>query len=72
MDINTIRGLATVVALFAFVSVVLWAYSGRRKSDFDEAASLPFVEDQDDHTTKDQSTDNGHSNKKASPKRGVA
>ena len=45
MDINTLRGLATVFALFAFVGVCLWAYSARRKSDFDAAANLPFADD---------------------------
>ena len=71
MDINTIRGLATLIALVAFVSVVLWAYSGRRKSDFDEAASLPFADDPDTDTPKAPSGNNGYSDKKTSPERGV-
>lgn len=45
MDINTLRGLATLVALIAFLLVTLWAYSSKRKSDFNEAASLPFADD---------------------------
>ena len=48
MDINTLRGLATVFALIAFISVCLWAYSSKRKSSFDEAANLPFADDADD------------------------
>lgn len=47
MDINTLRGLATVFALIAFVGVCLWAYSGKRKKDFDAAANLPFADDDD-------------------------
>lgn len=44
MDINTFRSLATVLALIAFVSIVVWAYSSRRKKDFDEAANIPFAD----------------------------
>ena len=51
MDINTVRGLATLVALIAFIAMIVWAYSGKRKNDFDEAASLPFAEnDLDAHS----------------------
>ncbi|MBC9250518.1 cytochrome oxidase [Pseudomonas alcaligenes] len=45
MDIGTIRGIGTVVVFIAFIGVVLWAYSGRRKDSFDEAANLPFADD---------------------------
>lgn len=44
-DINTMRGLATVFAMIAFLSVVWWAYSGRQKERFDEAANIPFQDD---------------------------
>jgi cytochrome c oxidase cbb3-type subunit 4 len=33
------------VVFIAFISVVLWAYSSKRKSNFDEAANLPFADD---------------------------
>ncbi|MDE1463933.1 cbb3-type cytochrome oxidase subunit 3 [Spartinivicinus poritis] len=45
MDINTFRGLATIFAMVAFVGICLWAYSYRRKKDFDEAANLPFADE---------------------------
>ncbi|MEO4048301.1 cbb3-type cytochrome c oxidase subunit 3 [Pseudomonas sp. CAU 1711] len=45
MDIGTIRGIGTVVVFIAFIGVVLWAYSSKRKSSFDEAANLPFADD---------------------------
>lgn len=45
MDINTLRGIATLLVMIAFISVCLWAYSSKRKTDFDEAANLPFVDD---------------------------
>ncbi|WP_163834127.1 cbb3-type cytochrome oxidase subunit 3 [Spartinivicinus ruber] len=45
MDINTFRGLATIFAMVAFIGICLWAYSHRRKKDFDEAANLPFADE---------------------------
>ena len=45
MDIGTLRGLGTLLVLIAFVSVTLWAYSGRNKARFDEAANLPFADE---------------------------
>jgi cytochrome c oxidase cbb3-type subunit 4 len=35
----------TVVVLIFFVSVVIWAYSSKRKQTFDEAARLPLEDD---------------------------
>ena len=46
MDINTFRGLATLFALIAFIGICLWAYSSRRKKDFDDAANLPFADEE--------------------------
>jgi len=45
MDINTIRSLVTVMSFAAFLGIVFWAWSAKRKSAFDEAARLPFDED---------------------------
>jgi cytochrome c oxidase cbb3-type subunit 4 len=45
MDLNTIRSIMTVVAFAMFVGVVWWAYSGRNKQAFAEAANLPFADD---------------------------
>lgn len=47
MDIDTLRGLATIFAMVAFLGICFWAYSKRRKKDFDEAANLPFADDED-------------------------
>ena len=44
MDIGTIRGLMTLAMLLAFVAIVFWAYSKRRKAEFKEMADLPFHE----------------------------
>ena len=42
MDINDLRVVITVLAFVAFIGIVVWAYSRKRKHDFDEAARLPF------------------------------
>ena len=46
MDINTLRGIATVLVMVAFLGVCLWAYSDRRKKTFEDAAHLPFADDE--------------------------
>jgi cytochrome c oxidase cbb3-type subunit 4 len=42
MDITTLRVAITVIAFACFLAIVVWAWSGRRKSRFAEAALLPF------------------------------
>ena len=41
---GTVRGLATLAVMLAFIGVVIWAWSSRRKRDFDEMAQMPFRE----------------------------
>ncbi len=45
MDINTFYGLLTLLLLILFIGIVLWAYSSKRKEQFDEAARLPLEDD---------------------------
>ena len=45
MDINVLREIVTVAAFCLFVGIVLWAWSGRNRDRFEEAARLPL----DDH-----------------------
>lgn len=56
MDIGMIRGIGTAVVFIAFISVVLWAYSSKRKSSFDDAANLPFADDPKPNTPDEQSS----------------
>ena len=35
----------TIALLAIFVGIVIWAWSGRRKADFDEAARIPLEDD---------------------------
>jgi cytochrome c oxidase cbb3-type subunit 4 len=45
MDIDIARTAITVISFVAFLGICVWAYSGRQKSRFDEAANLPFADD---------------------------
>ena len=45
MDINTFRGLITLVLMLAFIGLWIWAWSKRRQRDFEESAALPLEED---------------------------
>jgi cytochrome c oxidase cbb3-type subunit IV len=40
-----VAGLGTILAMVAFIGVVAWAWSRKRKPDFDAAARLPLEED---------------------------
>ena len=46
MDANDLRVIITVVLFVAFLGIVLWAYSSKQKERFDEAANLPFADDE--------------------------
>ena len=48
MDAGTWRGLFTLVMFVLFVGLCIWAWSSKRKTDFDEAAQLPFSNDEPD------------------------
>lgn len=61
MDNSTLQGLGTVFAMAAFIGVVIWAYSSNKKKDFDEAAQLPFADDE--HETSEEQHKDARSNK---------
>jgi len=42
MDLNTVRGLLTLVFLIAFIAIVCYAWSAGNRKRFDDAANLPF------------------------------
>lgn len=45
MDINTFRGLITLLLMILFLALVVWTFSSRRRRDFEEAANLPLGDD---------------------------
>jgi len=44
MDLNDFRAWFTVVMFVIFIGIFWWAWSGRSKQRFAEAANLPFEE----------------------------
>ena len=46
MDVNDLRSVVTVVSLIAFLGIVVWAWTRSNRAGFDEAAQLPFAEEQ--------------------------
>lgn len=46
MDINDLRSIVTVLSFALFLGIVWWAYGKGNKQRFEEAANLPFAEDE--------------------------
>jgi cytochrome c oxidase cbb3-type subunit 4 len=46
MDFTLFQSLWTIVVMVTFLGIVWWAFSSKRKAAFDEAARLPFDEDE--------------------------
>jgi len=45
VDINDLRSIVTLLLFVAFIGIVAWAWSRRNKKRFDEAANLPFADE---------------------------
>ena len=62
MEYITWRSIYTVIVFVLFIGIGLWAYSKRRKKDFEEAANSIFEEDELDNSkqnnTKQESKNN--------------
>ncbi len=43
--------IMTVISLITFLAIMLWTFVLNKRSDFDQAASLPFADEavEDDH-----------------------
>lgn len=52
MDINTLRSIATLLLFIAFIGMCIWVYSAKRRKGYDEAANLPFIDDEQKHEGK--------------------
>ncbi|OGT88729.1 MAG: hypothetical protein A2286_06920 [Gammaproteobacteria bacterium RIFOXYA12_FULL_61_12] len=42
MDINVFHAWYTIVLMIVFFGIIWWTFSRKRKSSFNEAANLPF------------------------------
>ncbi len=45
MDLTTLRSIVTLISFLVFIGIVLWAWSGKNRARFQEAAMLPFADD---------------------------
>lgn len=57
MSIDDFRAWHTVVLMVAFIGIVVWAYSRKRKKSFDDAANLPFADEAKDKATIEKDTE---------------
>lgn len=57
MDMGLFRGLMLLVMMGAFISIVVWAWSRRRREEFSEAAKLPLADDESPATPHGRDTD---------------
>ncbi|MGB7184881.1 MAG: cbb3-type cytochrome c oxidase subunit 3 [Burkholderiaceae bacterium] len=46
MDVNTLRTILLVLCFLAFLGIVWWAYSKKNTGRHEEAANLPFADDE--------------------------
>lgn len=63
MSENELAGVWTLFAMIAFLGVCFWAYSPRRKDKFNEAANLPFADDDLHQESVDASSEQPQSTK---------
>ena len=56
-SINTMRAAITIVSFLVFIGIVVWAWSGRRKRQFDEAARLPLEDDRPEQASNATATE---------------
>lgn len=46
MDMNDVRIGFTLTSLLAFVGIAVWAWQRKRRAEFEEAARLPFADEE--------------------------
>jgi cytochrome c oxidase cbb3-type subunit 4 len=49
MNYGFIHSIWTVLMLLLFIGIVIWAWSGKRKPGFEEAARIPLDDEMDSH-----------------------
>lgn len=53
MNFGLLQGIWTIIVLIAFIAIVAWAWSSKRKKDFDKAARIPFQDGNDEDERQD-------------------
>ena len=64
MDQGTLGAISTVLVTIAFIGICWWAFSPRRKKRFDDAANLPFA-DEDQNKQASESPGSEEQNEQA-------
>jgi cytochrome c oxidase cbb3-type subunit 4 len=59
MDISDLHSLSTVLMMIAFIGICWWAFAPKRKKRFDDAANLPFADEDNHNTTQPMQTSAG-------------
>ncbi|RUO60318.1 cbb3-type cytochrome oxidase subunit 3 [Pseudidiomarina insulisalsae] len=62
MDYITWRSIYTVIVFVLFIGIALWAFSRKRKKQFDEAAKSIFEEDELSSTKQDNTKQESKNN----------
>ncbi len=59
MDINDLRGISTAFLMVSFIGMCFWAYNSKRKETFEDAANLPFADEELNQRTMQEENKNG-------------
>ncbi len=57
MDYGTLRGLFTLLILALFIIIIVWSFSKRRKTSFDEIANSILKDKQNENKESHLKTD---------------
>lgn len=57
MDYGTLRGFFALLILALFIIIVVWSYSKKRKSSFDDIANSILEDEQKDNSESHLKTD---------------
>ena len=58
--VSDARSAITLLCMLTFLGIIAWAYSARRKNDFEEAAMLPFADEDMNTQLKTQAQEPRH------------
>ncbi len=53
IDSGTASGVMTAILIAVFIGIIAWAYSSKRRRDFEEAARLPLDDEAPDAADDD-------------------
>lgn len=65
MDLTTLRSAVTLLSFLVFAGIVYWAWRAQNKVRFDEAANLPFLDDDTEVPQSSANLERAHNVEKA-------